>query len=128
MISSTGKGIRNDPAGHGHYGASRGNKVHQGVDDICVPGQGVMAPISGQVSRKAYPYTDKSYGGLLIQGQRMAVKVFYFEPLPGIVGKIIKMGDVIGTAQDISKRYPGKGMTPHIHREICSIDPVIFTD
>lgn len=129
MISSTGKGIRNDGAGQGHYGAGRGRKVHQGMDDICEPGQDVVAPISGKIVRKAYPYSDKSYGGLMIQGPRMAVKLFYFKPASGIVGKQVRQGDVIGTAMDITLRYPDdEDMTPHIHREICSIDPGIFTD
>ena len=124
MISPTGKGIRNDSEGHGAYGASRGGRVHRGTDYICEPGQIVVAPISGTVMRVAKPYSNEAYSGLFIQGEKMAVKLFYFTPNV-LIGEGVEMGEPIGTAQDISKLH-GPAMVPHIHLEIDSIDPEIF--
>ncbi len=131
MISPTGRGVRTkDNWGEGRYGASRGNRKHKGVDYICKPGQKVVSPINGIIIREAKPYAKSKYSGLLIAGEHIAIKMFYFEPLkiPGheIMGKEIKKGDTIGIAQDISEKYPG--MDPHIHLEIVSVDPAIFTE
>jgi len=122
MISPTGKGVRNDAKGFGNYGAKRGSRKHKGVDYLCEPGQDIVAPISGMVERIAYPYADKSYSGLVIAGPYMTVKLFYFEVVTN-VGLYVERGDTIGLAQDISQRYGGLPMLPHIHLEVVSIDP-----
>jgi murein DD-endopeptidase MepM/ murein hydrolase activator NlpD len=131
MISPTGKGIRSDHYGKGHYGAKRGRRAHRGTDYLATPGQDVFAPISGNIVRVAYPYDDKSYSGLVIANQHMAVKLFYL--VPSVTsGHHVNKGDVIGFAQDISERYPPPNdkkwmiMEPHIHVEIVSLDPDIF--
>ena len=131
MISPTGKGIRrSDKWGKGSYGDSRKSQgsryAHKGTDYICDPGQDIVAPIRGLVTRFARPYAKGIYSGLLIQGRHVAVKMFYFKPEKSIVGCFVKQGRVIGKAQDISEKFPG--MTPHVHLEIDSIDPEIFTD
>jgi len=130
----TGKGVRNDSGGSGYYGAPRskivdGQKVryaHEGVDYICDPGQIVRMPCTGKIVRLAYPYTDKSYGGVVIEAKRATLKIFYFEPYGGIEGKTLKVGEPIGVAQDVSLRYPGQGVTPHIHLQIEKCDPEIL--
>ena len=126
MISPTGKGCRGQDAwGSGHYLAPRGERLHDGRDYICEPGQEVVSPIHGQVVREARPYSTGKYGGVLIQGPRIAVKMLYFELDKSLIGHMVEQGQVIGTAQDISKKgYPG--MTPHVHLEICSADPEVF--
>lgn len=131
MISPTGKGIRNpDNWGKGVYGSSRKSqdqkRIHAGTDYICEPGQDVVAPIRGLILRRSRPYAKGIYSGLLIQGRHIAVKMFYFKPETGIIGCFVKQGRKIGVAQDISDKFPG--MTPHIHLEIDSVDPEIFTD
>lgn len=131
MISPTGKGTRNpDNWGKGNYGSSRksqgSTRIHSGTDYVCEPGQDVVSPIRGLVTRRARPYAKGIYGGLLIQGRYVAVKMFYFKPEKGIIGCFVKQGRKIGVAQDISDKFPG--MTPHIHLKIDSIDPEIFTD
>lgn len=134
MFNPTGRQIRTDSRGSGHYGSSRGaGKMHKGTDFICEPGQEVRAPISGHIVRIAKPYGRNSqgslehalpeYSGVLIQNETMAVKMFYFEPLAVLIGKRVKAGNIIGTAQDISEKY-GPGMKPHIHVQVDSIDPV----
>ena len=123
MISSTGKGIRKDPAGDGRFRAKRGNRLHKGVDDLCTPGQWVVSPITGRVTREARPYAKSDLSGLEIMNADMTVLLFYLEPLPGIIGSIVNEGDHIGQAQDVSQYYKNPKMLPHIHREIREINP-----
>lgn len=125
MISPTGREIRNDSAGGGRYGDPRGSRQHDGTDYLCIPGQAVVAPIGGVVTRKAYPYADRSYSGLVIQGKNCRIKLFYVEPIIGVIGKTVKQGETIGYAQDITLRYDDN-MKPHIHLEIESINPDVF--
>ena len=125
VISPTGQKVRNDVKGMGSYGTSRGDRIHEGTDYLCTPGQSVVAPISGKVTRLAYPYNDRSYGGLVIQGSSLAIKLFYIQPNSGIVGREVKQGEAIATAQDISERY-SIGMKPHVHLEITSLNPEIL--
>lgn len=107
-----------DGQGFGYFGASRsgGTRTHEGIDFVCSPGDVVLAPISGTVERYANPYaTDSRFGGILISGDGIAVKMFYLSPkVP--VGAKVRRGQQIGIAQDISIKYPG--ITKHIHMEV----------
>jgi len=137
MESPTGLGIRYDSEGQGQYRAPRikwnkqgnrinkGRRLHAGTDYICKPGQIIVSPISGKIKRIAYPYKDKQYGGVVIEGDFFTIKMFYFEPSKELIGKKVSKGDQIGTAQDISKRY-SKKMTPHIHLQVDRADPNLF--
>jgi murein DD-endopeptidase MepM/ murein hydrolase activator NlpD len=127
VVSPTGLGIRGlDDWGSGHYGAPRGNRVHNGTDFICVPGQDVYAPITGKIVRVAYPYAgDLKWSGCLIVGDRTEAKMFYMRLSRHIVGSFVEAGDVIGTAQNISNRYSSpdrEPMTPHVHLQIKMMD------
>ena len=124
MISPTGKGVRSDSWGDGHYGAPRGDRTHKGTDYICIPGQPVYSPITGTALRVAKPY-DGPYSGIMIQGKHVAVKLFYLLPTFDLIGKPVKQGQPLGIAQDISLKY-SPDMIPHIHLEIDSLDPEIF--
>lgn len=127
MISPTRKSIRKpDKWGSGAYGSGRGIRHHKGADFICDPGQDVVAPIEGLLIREARPYASGVYGGCLIQGKHIAIKMFYLNLNRSLIGNYVHQNDVIGTAQDISyPKYPG--MRPHIHLEVESIDPEILT-
>lgn len=125
MTNPTGLSIRSDTAGHGYYKAKRGKRTHKGTDYLCVPGQAIYSPIAGKIIRKAYPYSDKSYEGVVIDGKFFTIKMFYFKPFVDLIGKTVSRGEHIGTAQDISKRYPGP-MQPHIHLQVDRVDPNIF--
>ena len=129
MINPTGKDIRYaDAWGRGHYGASRDhNRRHKGVDYLCEPGQQIRAPVSGRIVRKARPYAKSDYSGVLIQGEAVALKIFYFEPDVNLIGCHVEAGQVIGIAQDISKKY-GEDMLSHIHIEAVSLDVSLFID
>ncbi len=122
MISPTGKGVRTrDEWGEGHFGASRGDHLHNGTDYICIPGQDIVSPISGVIMREAKPYAGQHYSGCVIEGPLIAIKMFYLNMLPNLVGRHVKQGELLGRAQDISKRY--HHITPHIHVRIEKMDP-----
>lgn len=112
---------KRDKWGEGHYGASRGNRKHNGIDIVTQPGKAVLSPIEGNVVRVSYPYASNLwYTGLLIKGsgphKGIEAKIFYMKPQPGIVGKTVKPSQKIGTAQSLLPKYPG--IINHIHIEI----------
>lgn len=133
-MTPTGLGIRNDEGGLGHFGAPRKKEVkghevrytHDGVDYQCKPGQEVWMPCTGKIVRVAYPYAAKDYSGVYIAAKRLSMKMFYVQPYSGIIGRVIKKGEPIGTAQDISLKYPGAGVTPHVHVKLVRCDPEIL--
>ena len=127
MLNPTGKTIRNDTIGTGHFGAPRRDRKHNGVDFLCTPGQIVISPIDGFVSRIAYPYASRTYKGLEIVGERVSVLIFYIEPAVDIQRSHVKAGDIIGTAQDVSKMH-GNAMKPHVHLGIKLLDPMLLID
>lgn len=104
-----------DSHGCGHFLASRGNKLHQGLDIIVKPGQRITSPINGKVVRYAYPYSDRSFAGIAIENSLYFIKIFYLAPSVS-VGLEIKEGQQIGFAQNIAARYPN--ITPHVHMEV----------
>lgn len=129
IASPTGKGVRVDAAGDGHYHAPRGGRDHKGLDLVCKPGQEIVCPIDNACFvRTADPYGDGEYGGLVLKNDLMEVKMFYLEVLEKIKNRKLHQGTVIGIAQDVTERYLSSAMTPHIHMEISSIDPLIFMD
>jgi murein DD-endopeptidase MepM/ murein hydrolase activator NlpD len=116
-----------DAWGNGQFGASRASNTrkHEGIDFMCMPGETVFSPFAGSITRFSNPYPDDSrFGGILIQGAQYAVKIFYLSPLVA-VGEKVHRGQPIGTAQDISRKYPG--ITQHVHVEVYEngnlIDP-----
>jgi hypothetical protein len=97
------------------------------MDFLCCPGQDIVCPIdSAEVVRMAYPYPDKTYGGVLLRNSRFEVMLFYFTPSDHIFNKTLSKGDIIGVAQDITQRYDNRHMQPHIHLQIDSADPAMF--
>ena len=129
LLSPTGKSIRADPAGDGHYGSKRGDRIHLGTDFICTPGQTVHSPAKATVLRISYPYKgDVNYSGIFLDAGWCYIKIFYFEPF---VGKGVELyrGQPMGIAQDISLKYPGQGMVPHVHLELSrfSNNPELYT-
>lgn len=133
-VNPTGKGMRNDSAGSGAFGAPRGSRKHRGIDLLCEPGQEVLAPLDGIFQRLAFPYSDtQEYSGILLLSQPYEVKLFYLLPFSNLVGAWVSAGTPIGTAQDVTERYPGQGMLPHIHVQVTRggelIDPQpLFAD
>ncbi|MEQ9106858.1 MAG: hypothetical protein RLO04_05280 [Limnobacter sp.] len=74
------------------------------------------------------------FKGLVIEGvgryEGYSVKLFYLDPMKGILGRTVKQGEVIGAAQDLTIKY--SGITNHIHFEITfkgtQIDPSRFLE
>lgn len=115
-----------EASGCGHYLASRGDRPHIGIDLIVYPGEQIRTPISGVVTRHPVPYSGDIYRGIEIKGDNFTVKMFYLLPSAPI-GKHVKAGEAIGTAQSISQRYTAP-MTDHVHVEYydkngVNIDP-----
>jgi hypothetical protein len=117
-------GLRDDPAGLGHFGAPRaGGRTHRGIDYRCAPGGEVLAPVRGVVTRLGYPYGDdlnwryvEITGDDQLNGPERH-RLFYVRPVCK-EGDQVTLDTVIGVAQDISERYPDQGMLPQIHYEI----------
>jgi len=122
LINPTGRGIRSDSEGDGHWQAKRGDRRHKGIDLFCDPGQDILSPIKGFIMRIAYPYADDlSWKGIVIQGDWCRIKMYYLDPFVRI-GRQIIQGEVIGKAQNISLRY-GDKMRSHVHLEFEEIIP-----
>lgn len=106
-----------DPFGCGNFGAPRGTRKHNGIDLIVSPGQDIFSPITGKVTRIAYPYaSDLSYKGLEIVNEQYKVKIFYINPTVAIPS-VVTAGQKIAEAQNIAAKY-GSTMTNHVHFEV----------
>lgn len=113
--------VRNDSQGKGHYGAKRGNRLHYGVDWLVTKGEAVYAPADGKLVRIAYPdANDYSKSGFLFKEDATGIehKVFYAVPDYLLIGKSVKAGQKIATAQSVSEKYGLPKMKDHIHHEM----------
>lgn len=118
MISPTGLGIRVDSEGSGIYAARRGARRHNGVDYRCKDGQDIVAPFDMRIDRIAYPNRDMTMRGVAWSTERSRGKMFYFEPDRDLVGAEVEEGQVIGTAQSVSRYYGLPKMMDHIHFQV----------
>ena len=121
VLNPTGGRVRSDVMGAGHFGAPRHERAHKGVDfEYCgIPGEcSVVMPMTGIITRMSYPYLDRWWEGIAIQNDLFLMELWYFQPQRSLLGTLVHQGEVIGTGQDISKKY-GKSMTPHVHLQMC---------
>jgi hypothetical protein len=110
--------IRNDPAGSGEWLASRGWRLHKAIDLLCTPGQVVAAPCDTTIIRHGYAYYNCSdYKLVELEWPYGGIRLLYVDSDID-VGRWVRAGDPVGEAQDITRRYPGQGMKPHIHWEV----------
>lgn len=111
--------VRDDPAGSGDFGASRGDRIHEGIDFVCEPGVRVLSPVAGEVTKVGYAYADDlSWRYVEVTCPRgYAHRVFYVAPAV-YPGCRVTTETALGMAQDITARYPESGMTPHVHYEV----------
>ena len=120
MISVVCPPRRTDQQGSGHYGASRGQRKHNGVDYACYPDSIVLSNVNGIVTKLGYPYaSDLSYRYVQITciETGLSHRYFYVEPAVN-KGDHIKIGDAIGASQEL--HY--SGIVQHIHYEIKDSD------
>lgn len=120
-----------DSKGCGYYGASRGGRPHLGIDIESNAGQDVYAPFDG----RAYRISNKTYPGVQVVGKKYTAEVLYIKASNAIrnaraKGLTVNTGDVIGTALDITGKYPG--ITNHVHFQLKAngnplfINPTLF--
>ena len=99
-------------------------KFHDGIDFVVTPGQLIVSPFDGIVEKVDYPYAGAlQYKGiqLLAPDQKLRCEIWYMEPKIELLKCRVSIGQPLGFAQDISKKYPPNeegAMTPHIHVRI----------
>lgn len=105
-----------DAFGCGHFGASRGDRAHEGLDLAFNPREPVHTQFAGTVTRingQAYR-SDPFYKIVDVKlSKSTTIRFFYVNPSVK-VGQKVSINDIIGTAQDISAKH-GDGMTNHVH-------------
>jgi len=115
--------IRSDEAGDGHYHAPRAGRQHNGIDFACQVDAPVLSPVSGVVTKHGYAYPDDlSWRYIEItDGEALRHRLFYVYPtIP--IGYTVTPDTEVGRSQNITIRYPGQGMTPHIHYGVKNED------
>lgn len=106
-----------DSWGAGHYGASRGSRTHKGIDFNCSPDSLVLSNTDGVVTKLGYPYSDDlSFRYVQITTHNNEDYRFYYVEPSVKKGQTIKEGDIIGSVQDLTKRY--EGINNHCHFEV----------
>lgn len=112
-----------DAMGCGEFGASRGDRKHNGLDLLFEAWESVYAPFKLKIKRfgKVYASTTQfdlveftGFGVFSI----FTYKVMYIDTVKTWnVNDIIDKGQLLGNAQDIAD-YHGGGMKNHIHVEV----------
>jgi len=132
LLNHSGKGIRNDSEGLGHFGASRIHKgkkdTHKGLGLETVVGQYILSPIDGNVSNMYNQ--DKTIPMLRIYPKQKNdnydfIEILYLSAPDGVkLGKErkVSIGDTIGIAVDLITCGYSKGVTPHIHVQLVKKD------
>lgn len=108
-------------SGCGAFGASRGGKVHNGLDILAAPGSNILAPFDGELVRKGYRVYSNSRPELvgieIKSDSNYTSKLFYVTTiLP--VGHRFKVGDVIAQVQNMKQYYSNPEMPNHVHKEL----------
>ena len=123
FVNPTGQGPRGkDSWGSGAFMASRGGRAHAGVDYVAQAGQKVIAPIAGSVTRIGYAYADDMnfrYVEITNRATGYMARVMYVGPEVQ-VGEALDLGETIGKAQSLNRRYPA--ITNHVHLEIARLN------
>lgn len=114
-----------DEHGSGAWHAPRGDRLHNGVDYSCYPGTVIFAPMNGTVTKVGYPYGDDlAYRYVQITDEEGDChRIFYIDPGVDNDTEVYANETPIGTAQDLTTRYPG--ITNHVHYEIKRGDEYI---
>jgi murein DD-endopeptidase MepM/ murein hydrolase activator NlpD len=109
-----------DKFGSGFFGASRGDRSHNGIDLEAIIGTQIESPLKGVVTKLGWPYAQPErshirYVEVTDPSKEYRFRFFYTQPVVE-VGDEIEIGDVLGVSQLLSTMYPG--ITEHIHFEI----------
>jgi hypothetical protein len=115
IVSPTGRRIiRVDSQGDGVFGSPRGARIHTGIDWECHVNQDIYSMIDGRIVRSLTVYPGENWVGVEIANRDLICRECYINPDESLIGKEVKAGDIIGSAQNITLKYGG-GMLPHIH-------------
>jgi murein DD-endopeptidase MepM/ murein hydrolase activator NlpD len=105
-----------DNFGEGYFGASRGNRTHNGVDKAVPVGTSIYPIVGGEVTKLGYPYGDDlSFRYVQVSDRGIDYRYFYVSPLVS-VGDHVTAETVLGKSQKLKDRYPG--ITEHVHFEV----------
>lgn len=121
FANPTGQAPReHDDFGDGYFSASRdgGARRHEGVDYAGTPGQTVVAPLSGFVTKIGYAYADDQnleFVEITNPALGYVARVFYVDPSVQ-VGDAVHLGAPVGKLDSLQDRYPG--ITNHVHLEL----------
>lgn len=110
-----------DKWGCGHFGASRGNRKHNGVDIIWTAGKPFHALTQGVVTKLGYAYADDLSFRYVELTDRVGARWRYFYVKPSVeLGEEINAYEDIGVVQTLQNRYPE--IVDHVHFEIIRAD------
>ncbi|MBL4891451.1 MAG: hypothetical protein JKX91_06450 [Rhizobiaceae bacterium] len=107
--------------GAGHYGASRGKRLHNGVDIVCYRNESIDAFEGGTITKIGFPYNPANSEKGHLRYLEITVdsgdrhRYFYADSIYPI-GSTVKRGDTIAWAQGLEEIYPG--ITNHYHFEV----------
>lgn len=112
-----------DGYGSGTFGASRGSRLHQGIDFAAPADALILSPVDGKITKLGYPYGDDlTYRYVEITTlDGLRHRVFYVSPCVK-VGDHVHKTTVVGECQDIAARYNKFLMVNHVHYEVMTID------
>ena len=134
-----------DSQGSGLYRASRGSRLHNGIDICCKAHVDVLAVSAGEVTKIGFPYGQRSKKQLhgddlkkfeakkalryvqVTDAYGIDCRYFYVSPTVK-KGDMIRPSDIIGRAQGLAHIY--KGITEHYHFEtlIMVMGQKVFLD
>ena len=109
-----------DQHGSGAYRASRGGRLHNGIDVCCNQGDVIESLSPGVVTKIGFPYSpqDARKGHLryvqVTDNNGIDVRYFYVKQTVS-VDDVINKGDMLGLAQGLADIY--QGITEHYHFE-----------
>lgn len=108
---------RQDAWGAGEHHASRGDRLHNGIDFCCYPGSEVCSTVTGTVTKIGYPYSDDLSFRYVQVTDNSGLKHRYFYVSPSVDnGDVVTIGDTLGLSQKLGDRY--QEITEHFHYEI----------
>ncbi|MBL4651258.1 MAG: hypothetical protein JKY53_00125 [Flavobacteriales bacterium] len=110
-----------DIYGSGRYGASRGKRLHNGIDIVCHKNESIDAFESGTVTKIGLPYNPEDTKKAHLRYTEITVangdrhRYFYTDGIY-LVDHVVSRGDTIAWAQGLQDIY--QGITEHYHFEI----------
>lgn len=115
--------LRNeDKTGNGWFGASRGYRLHKGVDVVTFPGEEIFACMSGKVTRLGYVYKGSRKMRFVEIEKKTGFhhyKLWQMYVDPSIKkGDVVEANQLIGYAQDVAGYHNSKKMKKHVHIQL----------